>query len=77
MIKNIAIIGGDLRIVKLVEILVNDGYTVYTYALEEAERKLYVPLSALFFIFSFYLLHFFLLSCIIIMKLVKTNCIHI
>lgn len=37
MSKNLCIIGGDLRIVKLVEILVNDGYTVYTYALEEAE----------------------------------------
>lgn len=37
MNKNLCIIGGDLRIVKLVEILVNDGYTVYTYALEEAE----------------------------------------
>lgn len=37
MSNNLCIIGGDLRIVKLVEILVNDGYTVYTYALEEAE----------------------------------------
>ncbi len=37
MNKNLCVIGGDLRIVKLVEILVNDGYTVYTYALEEAE----------------------------------------
>lgn len=37
MDKNLCVIGGDLRIVKLVEILVNDGYTVYTYALEEAE----------------------------------------
>lgn len=37
MNKNLCVVGGDLRIVKLVEILVNDGYTVYTYALEEAE----------------------------------------
>lgn len=37
MSKNLCVIGGDLRIVKLVEMLVNDGYTVYTYALEEAE----------------------------------------
>lgn len=37
MNKNLCVIGGDLRIVKLVEILVDDGYTVYTYALEEAE----------------------------------------
>lgn len=37
MDKNLCIIGGDLRIVKLIEILVNDGYKVYTYALEEAE----------------------------------------
>lgn len=37
MDKNLCVIGGDLRIVKLVEILVKDGYKVYTYALEEAE----------------------------------------
>ena len=37
MNKNLCVIGGDLRIVKLVEILVNDGYTIHTYALEEAE----------------------------------------
>ncbi len=37
MNKNLCVIGGDLRIVKLVEILVNDGYTVHTYALEKAE----------------------------------------
>lgn len=37
MDKNLCVLGGDLRIVKLVEMLVNDGYNVYTYALEEAE----------------------------------------
>lgn len=37
MNKNLCVIGGDLRIVKLIEMLVDDGYTVYTYALEEAE----------------------------------------
>lgn len=37
MNKNLCVIGGDLRIVKLVEMLVNDGYNIYTYALEEAE----------------------------------------
>lgn len=37
MIKNIAIIGGDLRIVKLVEMLAKDNVFVKTYALENAE----------------------------------------
>ena len=36
MIKNIAVIGGDLRIVKLVTMLEREGYQVYTYALEKA-----------------------------------------
>ena len=31
MEKAISVIGGDLRIVKLVEMLISDGYTVYTY----------------------------------------------
>ena len=35
--KNIGIIGGDLRISKLVMLLVEDNYQVHTYALEEAE----------------------------------------
>jgi len=40
MEKSIAVIGGDLRIVKLVEMLNNDGYKVYTYALENSEELL-------------------------------------
>ncbi len=36
MIKNIAIIGGDLRIVKLVGMLVDQGYSITTYGLEKA-----------------------------------------
>lgn len=35
--KNISIIGGDLRIVKLIELLANDDYEIYTYGLELAE----------------------------------------
>lgn len=35
---NLSVIGGDLRIVKLVEMLSNDGYKVYTYAIEKAEN---------------------------------------
>lgn len=37
MVKNIAIIGGDLRIVKLAEMLADDGFLITTYALEKAE----------------------------------------
>ena len=37
MIKKIAIIGGDLRIVKLSEMLFNEGAEVFSYALEKAE----------------------------------------
>ena len=36
MIKNIAVIGGDLRIVKLVEMLERENYIVSTYGLEKA-----------------------------------------
>lgn len=36
MIKNIAVIGGDLRIVKLVAMLQKEGYEIKTYALEKA-----------------------------------------
>lgn len=36
MIKNIAVIGGDLRIVKLVEMLEKENYVVNTYGLEKA-----------------------------------------
>jgi len=40
MEKSIAVVGGDLRIVKLIEMLIKDGYKVYTYALENAEDLL-------------------------------------
>ena len=36
MIKNIAVVGGDLRIVKLVDMLKKENYEVRTYALEKA-----------------------------------------
>lgn len=37
MKKKISVIGGDLRIVKLVEMLTKDGFDITTYALEKAE----------------------------------------
>ena len=40
MKKSIAVVGGDLRIVKLIEMLNADGYTVYTYGLENSEDVL-------------------------------------
>ncbi|MFR2533675.1 MAG: dipicolinate synthase subunit DpsA [Clostridia bacterium] len=40
MKQKIGVIGGDLRIVKLVEMLAKDGYEVFTYALEKAESIL-------------------------------------
>lgn len=40
MKKAIAVVGGDLRIIKLVEMLIEDGYTVYTYGLEYSEELL-------------------------------------
>lgn len=40
MEKAITVVGGDLRIVKLIEMLNNDGYKVYTYALENSEELL-------------------------------------
>lgn len=40
MEKSITVIGGDLRIVKLIEMLDKDGYKVYTYALENSEELL-------------------------------------
>ena len=36
--KKITIIGGDLRIVKLAEMLSKDGYVVYSFGMEKAER---------------------------------------
>lgn len=38
MSTNFAVIGGDLRIIKLVKMLALDGNTVYTYGLEKAEE---------------------------------------
>jgi len=40
MKKSISVVGGDLRIVKLIEMLISDGYKVYTYALENSEDLL-------------------------------------
>lgn len=40
MKKTISVVGGDLRIVKLIGMLINDGYTVYTYGLEQSEELL-------------------------------------
>ena len=37
MISKISIIGGDLRIVKLVEMLTDEGAEVFTYGLEKSE----------------------------------------
>lgn len=37
MIKNISIIGGDLRIVKLAEMLAKDGFKIKTYGLEKED----------------------------------------
>lgn len=38
MINKISIIGGDLRLVKLSEMLVNEGAQVFTYGLENADN---------------------------------------
>ena len=38
MSTNFAIVGGDLRIIKLANMLAKDGNTVYTYGLEKAEE---------------------------------------
>ena len=38
MNTNFAVIGGDLRIVKLAKMLADDGNKVYTYGLENAEE---------------------------------------
>ncbi len=40
MEKSITVVGGDLRIVKLIEMLDKDGYKVYTYGLENSEEIL-------------------------------------
>ena len=41
MINKISIIGGDLRIVKLAEMLLEEGVEVFTYALEKSEETYY------------------------------------
>ena len=38
MSMNFAIIGGDLRAVKLASILAEEGNIIYTYGLEKAEK---------------------------------------
>ena len=38
MSTNFAIIGGDLRIIKLAKMLAIDGNTVYTFGLEKAQE---------------------------------------
>ena len=38
MEKSITVVGGDLRIVKLIEMLDKDGYKVFTYGLENSEE---------------------------------------
>lgn len=38
MNKIISVIGGDLRIVKLIELLVEDDFTVYTYGFENSDE---------------------------------------
>lgn len=38
MKKSISVVGGDLRIVNLVQMLVKDGYTVYSFGLELSEE---------------------------------------
>lgn len=40
MEKSISVVGGDLRIIRLVEMLISDGYKVYTYGLEMSEELL-------------------------------------
>ncbi len=38
MNKNLGILGGDLRIIFLSELLANDGYNIYTYGIEKAKK---------------------------------------
>lgn len=47
MIKNIAVVGGDLRIVKLVEMLQKEDYKVKTFALEKATEIADTKVSSL------------------------------
>ena len=45
MEKAISIVGGDLRIVRLIEMLIEDGYKVYTYGLEMSEELLQMDIE--------------------------------
>ena len=38
MVKEFAVVGGDLRTIKLAKILAKEGNMVYTYGLEKAEE---------------------------------------
>ena len=58
MEKSIAVIGGDLRIVKLIEMLAKDGYKVYTYGLEMSEDLAEIDsieMSPTFFLYNFFI----------------------
>lgn len=43
MYKTVSIIGGDLRIVNLIELLAKDDFLVYTYGLEDSENLVESP----------------------------------
>lgn len=43
MYKTVAVIGGDLRIVNLIELLAKDDFLVYTYGLENSEALIESP----------------------------------
>ena len=45
MEKAISIVGGDLRIIRLIEMLIADGYKVYTYGLEMSEELLQMDIE--------------------------------
>lgn len=47
MINKIGVVGGDLRIVKLVEMLKKEGYTITTYGLEKSDEITVKKCSAL------------------------------
>ena len=38
MSTNFTVVGGDLRIIKLAQMLANDGNTIYAYGVEKAEE---------------------------------------
>ncbi len=47
MIKKISIIGGDLRIAKLADMLVEEGVEVFTYALENYDNNQFIKCSSI------------------------------